>query len=103
MAHLSDKWTLPILVHLCQGPLRFNALRRCVGPVTPKALVQTLRRLERSGIVSRRIVPGSPPGVEYQGTELGFSLAPAIRALLHWASMNFDAIEQAQTDFDARN
>lgn len=103
LAHLSERWTLLILVQLCRGPLRFNALRRCVGPVTPKALAQTLRRLERSGIISRHVIPGSPPGVEYRGTELGFALAPAIRALVDWASTNFDAIERAQADFDARD
>ncbi|KAK0360306.1 hypothetical protein LTR94_027815, partial [Friedmanniomyces endolithicus] len=96
MAHLSEKWTLLILVQLCHGPLRFNALRRCVGSVTPKALAQTLRRLERSGLVSRQIIPGSPPGVEYRGTDLGFALAPAIRALTQWASTNFEEIERAQ-------
>lgn len=101
MAHLAEKWTLLILVQLCHGPLRFNALRRCVGPVTPKALTQTLRRLERSGLISRRIIPGSPPGVEYRGTDLGFALAPAIRALLQWASTNFEEIEQAQARYDA--
>lgn len=101
MAHLSEKWTLLILVQLCQGPLRFNALRRCVGDVTPKALAQTLRRLERSGLISRQIVPGSPPGVEYSGTELGFALAPAIRALVQWASTNFEEIEKAQARYDA--
>lgn len=102
MAHLSEKWTLLIMVQLCHGPLRFNALQRCVGPVTPKALAQTLRRLERSGIISRHIIPGSPPGVQYCGTPLGFSLAPAIRALVHWSSVNFEAIEQAQAEFDTR-
>lgn len=103
MAHLAEKWTLLILVQLCHGPLRFNALRRCVGPVTPKALTQTLRRLERSGLISRQIVPGSPPGVEYRGTELGFALAPAIRALVQWASTNFEEIEEAQARYDAGN
>lgn len=103
MAHLSEKWTLLILVQLCHGPLRFNALRRCVGAITPKALAQTLRRLERSGLISREILPGSPPGVEYRGTQLGFALAPAIRELVQWASTNFEAIEQAQARYDARN
>lgn len=103
MAHLAEKWTLLILVQLCHGPLRFNALRRSVGPITPKALAQTLRRLERSGLISRQIVPGSPPGVEYRGTELGFALAPAIRALVQWASTNFKEIEHAQRQYDARD
>jgi len=103
LAHIADKWTFLILVQLCHGPLRFNALRRCVGAVTPKALAQTLRRLERSGIISRQIIPGSPPGVEYRGTALGFSLAPAIQALVQWSSANFEAIEQAQSEFDARD
>lgn len=102
LALIADKWTVLILIQLCQGPLRFNSLRRCVGPVTPKALAQTLRRLERNGIIARQIIPGSPPGVEYRGTALGFSLTPAIGALLQWSSENLAAVEHAQSEFDER-
>lgn len=102
MAQLSEKWVFLILVQLCPGPLRFNALRRCVGPITPKALTQTLRRLERNGIVAREIIPGSPPGVEYRMTELGLSLGQSVTALLQWSSKNRVAVEKAQSEFDAR-
>ena len=83
-------------------PLGECRLRRCVGSITPKALAQTLRRLERNGIVAREIIPGAPPGVEYRTTELGLSLAPAVMALLEWSSKHHCAVEQAQSDFDAR-
>lgn len=101
LAQVSDKWSVLILSALCSGPKRFNALRRRVG-VTQKALTQTLRRLERSGIVARRVIPGSPPAVEYRGTALGFSVAPPMRALFGWAADKLPQVEQARRAYDAR-
>ena len=103
LGQVSDKWSVLILSALCSGPKRFNALRRRVGGVTQKALTQTLRRLERSGIVERRVIPGSPPAVEYLGTELGFSVAPHMRALFGWAAERLPQVEQAQRAYDARH
>ena len=98
---VGDKWAVLLLGLLRDEPMRFNALRRGLAPVTPKALKQTLTRLERNGLVSRRILPGSPPGVEYAWTPLAHSLEEPLRAMAMWAAGNVLAVEQAQRRFDA--
>ena len=100
LGQIADKWSIVIMSQLCRGPTRFNALKRSVSGITQKALTQTLRRLERNGLVERRILPGSPPAVEYRGTELGFSLAPPMRSLFAWAIERLPEVETAQTRYD---
>ena len=72
--HLTEKWSMLVLKALDDGPLRFNAVKRRIVGVTQKALTQCLRRLERNGIVARRVVPASPVAVEYAITPLGRSV-----------------------------
>lgn len=100
LGQVSDKWSIVIMSRLCRGPMRFNVLKRSVSGVTQKALTHALRRLERNGLIERRILPGSPPAVEYRNTELGFSLAPAMRALLAWSIDRLPAVKSAQTKYD---
>ena len=102
LTQIADKWTILILAQLCGRPLRFNALRRAMAPITPKALKQTLHRLERNGLINRRILPGSPPGVEYSWTPLARSLEHPLRAMAGWAADNVKAVEKAQRSFDAQ-
>lgn len=75
---------------------RFTTMRRLSDAHGP-----TLRRLERSELIARHVIPGSPPGVEYRGTDIGFALAPAIGASAERASTNFEEIERAQARHDA--
>jgi DNA-binding HxlR family transcriptional regulator len=100
LGQITDKWSIVIMSKLCQGPVRFNALKRAVSGITQKALTQSLRRLERNGLVERRILPGSPPAVEYRGTDLGFSLAPPMRSLYAWAAERLPDVESAQARYD---
>jgi len=100
LGQITDKWSLVILSVLCAGPHRFNALRRGVGGITQTSLTTTLRRLERNGIVERRILPGSPPSVEYRVTQLGVSLEEPIKALLGWAATNIKTVEDMQGRYD---
>lgn len=100
LGQVADKWSIVIMSRLCRGPMRFNALKRSVSGVTQKALTHALRRLERNGLIERRILPGSPPAVEYRNTELGFSLAPPMRALLAWSIDRLPEVERAQTKYD---
>jgi len=100
LGQVADKWTIVIMCKLCRGPLRFNALKRTVTGITQKALTHALRRLERNGLVDRRILPGSPPAVEYRITTLGFSLEQPIRALLGWTMARLPEVEQAQHRYD---
>lgn len=97
---IADKWSVLILTALCERPLRFNALRRRLEGITQKALTQALRRLERNGIVARRVLATSPVAVEYEVTPLGHSLKPLFLALYDWAERHLGEIEQARQVFD---
>ena len=99
---IADKWSMLILAVLCKQPLRFNAIKRRLEGVTQKALTQTLRRLERNGLVARRVIPASPVAVEYSVTPLGRTLQQPFAALYSWTVDHLPDIEQAQRDFDRR-
>lgn len=98
---LADKWALLILDRLEGGPVRFNDLRRDIRNITQKVLSQTLKKLERDGIVSRRVHATVPVTVEYALTPLGATLTRTVSALAHWAEHNMDAILAAQAAYDA--
>ncbi|HEX4767068.1 MAG TPA: helix-turn-helix domain-containing protein [Lichenihabitans sp.] len=99
---LAEKWAL-LLVHvLTDGPARTAQLRRRIGGISDKMLIQTLRRLERNGFVARRAYAEVPPRVEYSLTPLGASLSEPITALDRWVERNLQDIGAAQRDFDAR-
>ncbi|MGO6984291.1 winged helix-turn-helix transcriptional regulator [Rhizobium leguminosarum] len=100
---IADKWSILIMAALCRGPMRFNTLRRDIDGITQKSLTQALRRLERSGIVARRVIPVSPVAVEYSVTPLGQTLVEPFQALFQWASVHKDGIEAAQRRFDIEN
>jgi DNA-binding HxlR family transcriptional regulator len=98
---IADKWSMMVLTVLDREPLRFNAIKRLLEGVTQKALTQCLRRLERNGFVSRRVVPVSPIAVEYAITPLGRSLLQPFRALYEWTVENYSAVAEAQQEFEA--
>ncbi len=97
---LTDKWSVLILTALADGPARFNAIKRRLRGVTQKALTQSLRRLERNGLVARRVVPVSPVAVEYRMTELGRAALPPVMALYAWTVEHLPAVERARHAFD---
>jgi len=99
---IADKWSMMILTVLDGGPLRFNAIRRNLEGITQKALTQCLRRLERNGMVDRRVITSSPVGVEYQITPLGRTLQIPFKALYAWTLENMNTVEQAREAFDQR-
>ena len=99
---VADKWTLLILPALKRGPKRNGDLMRLIGGVSQKMLTQTLRQLERNGLV-RRIDHGEvPPRVDYELTELGASLAGAVRKLGGWAEQHFSQVRAARRAFEMR-
>ncbi|MBP3044807.1 helix-turn-helix transcriptional regulator [Arthrobacter jiangjiafuii] len=100
LSQVLDKWSLSVLNELCKAPCRFNELRRAIPEVTQKSLTTTLRRLERNGVIERRILATRPVAVEYRMTPLGKSAREPVDALLKWASENLEEIEQARTAFD---
>ncbi|MFG1278133.1 winged helix-turn-helix transcriptional regulator [Xanthobacter autotrophicus] len=98
---LADKWALLILDRLRDGPVRFNHLRRDIAGISQKVLSQTLKRLERDGLISRQVFPTVPVTVEYALTGLGRTLTDTVAALAHWAEANMDAVLAAQKAYDS--
>jgi DNA-binding HxlR family transcriptional regulator len=97
---IGDKWTVLAVLLLSNGPLRFTELRDGIGRVAPKVLTQTLRRLERDGLVSREVFAEVPPRVVYTLTPMGESLIVPIRAVSDWAEEHVPAITAAQNSYD---
>lgn len=95
-----DKWSLQVLETLCERPSRFNELRRVIPAVTGKSLTATLRRLERNGIVERRVIDARPVAVEYRITPLGKTLRDPVDALLQWSTTYMPDVEAARDRFD---
>lgn len=89
---IGDKWSILILCCLRQGPVRTGMLMRAVGGISQKMLTQTLRALERNGMVERVSHPEVPPRVEYRLTPLGQSLSELARTMEQWLVANYPAI-----------
>jgi DNA-binding HxlR family transcriptional regulator len=99
---ISDKWVTLILVALADGALRYRDLCLIIAGVSQKMLTQTLRTLERDGLVSRTLTPGVPVRVDYALTPLGESLMPAVNAIKTWAEEHIGQIEASRTVYDSR-
>lgn len=100
---ISDKWSMLLVMTLASGPRRFNQLRREVPDISQKMLTQTLRDLQRDGLVARQVFDTKPPSVEYRLTELGASIIVPFGHLIRWAGENMETIEGARGTFDAGN
>ncbi|MGR6913696.1 winged helix-turn-helix transcriptional regulator [[Actinomadura] parvosata] len=98
---LSDKWVTLVLTALSQGPRRYSDLSRRIAGVSQKMLTQTLRVLERDGLVSRTITPSVPVRVDYELTPLGQSLMPLVAAIKSWAQEHIEDVEAARRRYDA--
>lgn len=98
---IADKWSLLVLAVL-QEPRRFNALKRQLDGITQRVLTQTLRRLERNGLVRRSVVDGRVLAVEYSLTPLGRSLREPFNAVFLWTVANMDGIQGHQQRYDER-
>jgi DNA-binding HxlR family transcriptional regulator len=83
---LADKWTLPIILSLMQGPKRTSSLLKDIDPVSPKMLVQTLKKLEDADLIERKVYPVVPPRVEYALTETGLGLNEVLSKLFEWSA-----------------
>lgn len=97
---IGDKWASLVIQVLADGPVRFSELRSMVSVVTPKVLTQTLRTLERDGLVTRKIFAQVPPRVDYELTELGHSLLEPLTLLRRWAEDNVPTILDARDAYD---
>ncbi len=99
---ISDKWVCLVLADLVTGPQRHSQLRREIAGVSQKMLTQTLRGLERDGMVQRTITPSVPVRVDYELTPLGQDLAPVMTAIKDWAETHMEAVLAARSDYDAQ-
>ncbi|AIA70163.1 helix-turn-helix domain-containing protein [Pectobacterium atrosepticum] len=101
IGRVADKWTMFILEVLAEnGELRFTQLAKKVAGISQKMLTQTLRQMEREGLVIRTVHPVIPPKVEYRLTDLGLGLGAAFCGVWVWAEQNLEIIEQARATFD---
>ncbi|HEX9042007.1 MAG TPA: helix-turn-helix domain-containing protein [Trebonia sp.] len=99
---ISDKWVTLVLVALADGALRYRDLCRVISGVSQKMLTQTLRTLERDGLVSRTLTPAVPARVDYALTPLGESLMPAVNAVKTWAEEHIGEIEASRASYAGR-
>ena len=99
---VADKWSMMVLTVLDAGPIRFNEIKRRLEGVTQKALTQCLRRLERNGLIERRVVPVGPLAVAYEITPLGRTLLPPFKALYGWTMEHLGEVQAARESFDLR-
>ena len=103
LSRLADKWVTLVLCALMEGPTRHSALARRITGVSQKMLTQTLRNLERDGLLTRTVTPTVPLTVTYELTDLGRSLVGVFLQLKNWADQNMDEVAQARTAYDARS
>ena len=99
---VADKWSVLVFAALAPGPMRFNVLVRTLDGISKKSLTAVLRRLERNGLVSRRVRAVSPVAVEYAITPLGRSLHQPFKALYRWTLENMPHVEEARRSFDEK-
>lgn len=97
---IGDKWSTLLITTLRERPHRFGELRRAVPDISQRMLTQTLRDLQRDGLISRHVLPTRPPSVEYKLTSLGQSLLAPLTNLVHWADAHHAAIRSARSSFD---
>lgn len=99
---IANKWTTLVFGLLEDKPKRFSELRRGIGGISQKMLTETLREMERDGLVRRTVYPVIPPHVEYELTPLGRTLSGPVSELRHWAEKHIAEVSAAQESYDHR-
>jgi DNA-binding HxlR family transcriptional regulator len=99
---IGDTWSVLIVASLADGPLRYSQLAARIDGVSPKMLTQTLRALERDGLISRTVFPVVPPRVDYELTGLGGDLLDLVRALTVWSEQHISDVLAARDAYDTR-
>lgn len=99
---IADKWTVLIVGTLAKETKRFGQLKKEIDGISQKMLTQTLRALERDGVVSRKVYPTIPPKVEYSLTSLGHTLVELLEGITTWSESNIEQVLHAQETYDAR-
>jgi DNA-binding HxlR family transcriptional regulator len=97
---IADRWTAMVVCALGKGPRRYGELRRDLDGISKKMLTQTLRAMQRDGLVERTVIPATPPGVEYALTPLGRTLIAPLTAIIDWADSHHGAVVAAHAHHD---
>lgn len=97
---IGDRWTVLVVGTLADGPLRFGEIARRIDGISQKMLTQTLRGLERDGLVKRTLYPQVPPRVEYELTVAGHTLRDPLKALEDWATTHMSTVITARDEYD---
>ncbi|GAB7129461.1 helix-turn-helix domain-containing protein [Silvimonas sp. JCM 19000] len=100
---IGDKWTSLLVMALAARPHRFSELQRTTPDISKRMLTQTLRNLERDGLIIREVFPTKPPSVQYQLSPLGVSVLAPLGHLIDWADRSYAQILAARAAFDAAN
>ena len=100
---IADKWTVLVMILLESETKRFSSLQREIGGISQKMLTQTLRGLERDGLVSRKVHATVPPKVEYSLTPLGHTLKDLLYAIKTWSETHINEVITAQKSYDLVN
>lgn len=98
---IADRWAVLVVGALDDGPLRYSELVQRVDGVSQKMLTQTLRGLERDGLLTRTMYPEIPPRVEYELTAAGKTLLPSVRGLAEWTKTHMSTVLSARERYDA--
>jgi DNA-binding HxlR family transcriptional regulator len=100
---IADKWSVIVIYALSQQERRrYSELQRIIGGISQKMLTQTLRKLERDGLVERQVYPVIPPKVEYALTPVGQTLTELLKEFCNWAQVHWDEIEVARARYDEK-
>ncbi|MFI0449331.1 winged helix-turn-helix transcriptional regulator [Actinomadura sp. 6N118] len=102
LARIANKWTAMVVIVLANGRLRFGDIRTAVDGISGKVLTETLRDLERDGLVQRHVYAEMPPRVEYELTPLGQTLHTPLQALGRWAEAHIAEVLTAREEYDTR-
>ncbi len=99
--HIASKWTTLILISMAGKPQRFGAIRRALPDISKRMLTQSLRQLQRDGLITRHVFPTKPPSVEYRLSPLGQSMLGPLADLIDWAESSHAKIRRARSEYDA--
>lgn len=97
---IANKWTVVVIYCLAYRPRRYNEIQRRIEGISQKVLTQTLRRLERHGLVERRVLSEQPANVEYSLTDLGEGLLEPLLEIANWSRQYFPTIVNSRNQYD---
>lgn len=100
---IADKWSVIVLYCLAYQPRRYTEIQRRIEGISQKVLTQTLRKLERHGLIKRQVLSETPPSVEYSLTDLGKTLLDPLLAIANWSRQYFPEVMASREAYDRQN